>query len=133
VDRGLPLPLGSVRNARSSLYVRNLTDAMVLAVTSPDLDKEIFLVAQQQTWSTPELLRELARRLGRPSHLLPVPVVALNAVASLIWARQGLAPLLSSSQGDSTRFRSRTGWRQPFSASAGLDDTVAWYRTQVPK
>jgi nucleoside-diphosphate-sugar epimerase len=35
LDRGLPLPLGAVRNRRSLLYVGNLVDAVVAALAAP--------------------------------------------------------------------------------------------------
>ena len=131
VDRGLPLPFGRVDNARSMIYVGNLTDAMITAASRESARNEVFLVADDESWSTPDLVRELASLLGRPARLLPIPAPVISAVASLLRMRMRIDPLQSSLVVDSTRFRERTGWRPPFDASTGMLDTVAWYRRTV--
>ncbi len=131
VDRGLPLPFGRVRNARSMIYVGNLTDAMITAAFRTSARSEVFLVADDESWSTPDLVRELASLLGRPARLLPIPAPVISAAASFLRMRTRIDPLQSSLVADSTRFRERTGWRPPFAAPTGLRDTVAWYRETV--
>jgi nucleoside-diphosphate-sugar epimerase len=130
VDRGLPLPFGRVGNARSMIYVGNLTDAMVRAAGSDNARNEVFLVADDEAWSTPDLVRELASQLGRPARLVPIPSAILAGVVSALRVRQRMDPLLSSFVVDSSRFREQTGWRPPFAARAGLRATVSWYRSR---
>lgn len=129
VDRGLPLPFGRIRNARSMMFVGNLTDALIVAGTSPRT-RGVYMVADEETWSTPALVRELAARLNRPARLLPVPQSLIAGAAAALRVRERLHPLLSSLVVDTTRFRDVTGWRPPFTAAAGFQSTVDWYRSR---
>ena len=62
VERGVPLPLASVRNARSLVGLGNLCSLVAVALAHPAAAGETFLVADAAPVSTPELLRPSARR-----------------------------------------------------------------------
>jgi len=84
VKRGWPLPLGAIRNRRSLLYLGNFVDAIRLCVEHPAAAGQIFLLDDGKPVSTPELIRAVARALGRPAHLLAVPVWMLEAAERLL-------------------------------------------------
>ena len=73
VDRGTPLPLGLIHNRRSLLYTGNLTAALIAAMECP-AGGETFFVSDDEDLSTPQLVRAIARALGRPARLVPIPV-----------------------------------------------------------
>lgn len=123
VRRGIPLPFGAVKNARSMMFVGNLVDALLVAATSPQTANDAFLVADAEAWSTPDLIRELGAIMGRPARLVPVPQFLLPRISRLL-------PLLTSVVVDPTKFRERTGWKQPHTAREGLRATVEWYRAR---
>lgn len=81
VARGVPLPLGSIANRRSVLYVGNLVEAVrkLLAASLPS--GTVLLAADAEPVSTPALVREIAAALGRPSRVFPFPIPLLRAVA----------------------------------------------------
>ena len=72
VARGVPLPLGAVRNRRSLIFVGNLVDAIVRSLDHPAAAGETFLVSDGEDLSTPDLVRRIARALGKPARLVPV-------------------------------------------------------------
>jgi nucleoside-diphosphate-sugar epimerase len=75
VARGWPLPLASVDNRRSLIYVGNLAAAILAC-----LDKEgTFLVSDGAAVSTPQLCREIGAALGRPARLFAFPPALLPA------------------------------------------------------
>ena len=76
VARGVPLPLGAVRNRRSLIFVGNLVDAIVRSLDDPAAAGETFMVSDGEDVSTPELVRRIARALGKPARLVPVPAGA---------------------------------------------------------
>lgn len=128
VDRGLPLPLGGIRNRRSLISVANLADAIVTAATRPAALSGTWLVADQPSLSTPDLVRAMALALGRPARLLPVPH-SLFAVGSRLPVLAGLFSRLSGSlEVDDSRFRRAFAWSSPVPIAAALTDTAAWYR-----
>jgi nucleoside-diphosphate-sugar epimerase len=128
IDRGVPLPLAAVRNARSVVGLANLCDFLVTAMEHPAACGQAFLVADRERPSTPELLREIGTALGRPARLFPVPSQVLAAVASLL-SRQGeLRRLAGTLVVDTGKARRLLGWEAPVSLAEGLRATVDAYR-----
>jgi len=61
VSAGIPLPLASVRNRRSFLYVGNLIDAIAACLGNPSAFQKVFLPSDREDVSTPDLIRAIAR------------------------------------------------------------------------
>ncbi len=61
VKLGVPLPLSSVRNRRSLLYIENLVDLIALCLGNQKAFGKIFLPSDGQDVSTPDLIRAIAR------------------------------------------------------------------------
>ena len=84
VARGVPLPLGSVRNQRSLISVWNLCDLVATLLLSPKAGGRAWLASDHEDVSTPELLRRLGDVMGRPARVFPFPLPALRAVLGLV-------------------------------------------------
>ncbi len=125
IQRGWPLPLGAIRNRRSLLYLGNFADAIRVCVEHPAAAGQIFLLDDGQAVSTPELIRAVARAMGRPVRLLPVPVGVLAFMGALLGKRAAVARLTGSLHVDGSAIRTRLGWTPPYSMEAGLAATVA--------
>lgn len=123
--RGWPLPLGAIRNRRSLLYLGNFVDAIRVCVEHPDAAGQTFLLDDGQPVSTPELIRAVARAMGRPVRLLAVPVGMLIFIGAMLGKRDAVARLTGSLWVDASLIRSRLGWAPPYSMEAGLTATVA--------
>ena len=122
VDRGWPLPLASIENRRSLVYVGNLVDAILACLGGPAQGRT-YAVSDGAPVSTPELCRAIGRALGRPARLFPFPGGLLRLVP-------GLARLAQSQETDDRAIRAELGWRAPFSLEEGLRLTAQWYRAQ---
>jgi len=61
VRSGIPLPLASVRNRRSFLYVENLADLIAKCLGNPKAFGKVFLPSDGEDVSTPELIRSIAK------------------------------------------------------------------------
>lgn len=125
VARGWPLPLGTIRNRRSLLYLGNFSDAIRISLEHPAAAGQTFLIDDGQPVSTPELIRAVAHAMGRPERLLAVPVGMLQFAGALIGKQAAVARLTSSLWVDSSLIRSRLDWTPPFTLEAGLAETVA--------
>jgi UDP-glucose 4-epimerase len=125
VERGWPLPLGAIHNRRSLLYLGNFVDAIRLCVEHPAAAGQTFLLDDGEPVSTPDLIRAVARAMGRPARLLAVPVGVLELAGALLGKRAAVARLTGSLHVDGSAIRSRLGWVPPFSMEAGLAATVA--------
>ena len=129
LERGLPLPLATVDNRRSLVFIDNLVDFIALCCRHPAAANQTFLVSDGADLSTPQLLRGLAVGLGRPARLLPCPPAWLSFGARLL-GRSGMTDrLLGSLAVDIGKNRERLGWTPPVGVDEGLRRTAAAYRT----
>ena len=125
VQRGWPLPLGAVHNQRSLVALDNLVDFIVTCITHPQAANQTFLVSDGQDLSTTELVRGMAQAAGVPARLLPVPVWALQAGASLLGKGDAVQRLCGNLQVDMSKARSLLGWVPPVSVEEGLRRAMA--------
>jgi len=119
---------GAIRNRRSLLYLGNFVDAIRLCVEHPAAAGQIFLLDDGEPVSTPELIRAVARALGRPAHLLAVPVWMLEAAGTLLGKRAAVARLTVRCLWIVRLIRSRLGWAPPFTLEQGLAATAETLR-----
>jgi nucleoside-diphosphate-sugar epimerase len=124
VERGLPLPLGAIRNRRSLLAVENLVDFLGVCLVHPRAAGEVFLVADGHDWSTPQLIRAIAAALQRPPRLIPVPAWLLTGAAGLLGRRAAIARLCGSLQVDIAKNREWLEWAPPVDAAQAVASTV---------
>jgi nucleoside-diphosphate-sugar epimerase len=124
VRRGVPLPLGLIDNRRSLIALPNLVDLLTVCATHPDAAGETFLVSDDDDLSTPELIRRLARALGREARLMPVPPTLLRLAGKLSGNGDKVERLIGSLQVDIRPTCERLDWRPPVSVDEGLRETV---------
>ena len=120
VQRGWPLPLGGVHNQRSLVALDNLVDFIVTCITHPQAANRTFLVSDGHDLSTTELLRSMAQAAGVSARLLPVPVWALQAGATLLGKGDLVPRLCGNLQVDISKARSLLDWLPPVSVEEGL-------------
>ena len=124
VNRGIPLPLGSVNNKRSFVFVGNLADLIILSTIHPKAAGQVFLVSDGEDISTTDLFKKMAQALGRPSWMMPLPTPLLNFGAAMIGQRAITSRLTDSLQVDVTKTRELLGWEPRKSVSEGLRQTA---------
>ncbi|MDD5658265.1 MAG: NAD-dependent epimerase/dehydratase family protein [Elusimicrobia bacterium] len=127
VQKGLPMPLGLIRNARSLLFVGNAVDAMLAAAEHPAAKGETFLLCDGEAVSTPELVRCLARAMGKRAILLPIPIGLLRGIGALAGRACDVDRLASSLAVDCGKFKRLAAWTPPFSVHDGLRQTAEWF------
>lgn len=138
VDRGLPLPLGSIRNVRTILFVGNLVAAIEAVLAGEQKGCELFFLGDDPPLSTPDLVAAIAAALSVSVRVIPFPVTLLRLAASLGDRFSHLLPAAISSEAvrrltdslvvDSSRFRSRYDFVPPYQLPEGLTQTADWYR-----
>ena len=127
VAKGLPLPLASINNRRSLVYVGNLVDAIIACIRSPAAAGKSFLVSDGEDLSTPEMIRRLAMAMGRSPRLLPCPPALLALAARLLGREAAFRRLSGSLAVDSSLLRETLGWQPRYSVNQGFSATVQWY------
>ncbi|MHC8298790.1 UDP-glucose 4-epimerase family protein [Pseudomonas sp. ZS1P83] len=124
LNRGIPLPFGAVFNKRSLVAIDNLVDLISVCLEHPNAANEIFLVSDGQDLSTTELLHHLARSLGKPARLIPVPVWLMRIAAIMLQKRSLSTRLFDSLQVDISKTKNLLGWSPPVDVDEALYSTA---------
>jgi UDP-glucose 4-epimerase len=125
VKKQIPLPLGSIHNQRSFVFVKNLCDFILHCVQDPRAFNQIFLVSDGRDLSTTELLQEAAKALEVPSRLLPFPVSLMTFAAKLIGKKNITDRLCQSLRVDSQKAQKQMMWTPPYTIQQGLRESAA--------
>lgn len=131
VSRGLPLPLGAIRNQRSLLHVGNLCAALRKLGEEDRARSGCWLLADPEALSTPELARKLAAALGVPARVFPLPRFLMTAAAAILGREAAWERLKGSLVIDSRPFYREFSWAPPFTLEQGLAETAAWYQQRI--
>ena len=124
VDRGFPLPLGSIRNKRSFVSVDNLIDCIATALQSSNAAGQTFLVSDGNDLSTPELIRSIASALHKSPTLFPFSPALLKIAATTAGKRGAYDRLCGSLTVDIALTKQKLSWTPPFTVQDSMQRTV---------
>jgi nucleoside-diphosphate-sugar epimerase len=127
IDKGIPLPLGSIHNQRSLIYVQNLADAVINSAISPAAANQTFLVSDGHDISTPDLIKQIAFSLNKKPNLLPIPPKLLKLAGQLTQKSDTVDRLAGSLVIDSSKIRQTLNWTPPYTFQEGIQKTCDWY------
>ena len=130
VNRLFPLPLASVKNQRSMIYVGNLVDAIITCATHPKAANQLYLVSDNELVSTPQLIRQLARALGKRSLIFPFPIFMMKFLARFFGKSAAVDRLTQSLVIDSSKIRNELDWKPPYTMEQGLKATANWFKNK---
>ena len=128
VNRGLPLPLITITNKRSLIYVGNLVDALAICATHPAAAGQTYLVSDGEDVSTPELIHRIADALNVPARLFAFSVSLLRLAGKLTGKGAAVNRLTGSLTVDSSKIRQELEWQPPFTMEEGLQVTAQWFK-----
>jgi nucleoside-diphosphate-sugar epimerase len=120
VARGTPLPLGAVDNRRSFLALDNLIDLLEVCSVHPGAAGHAFLASDDHDLSTPDLIRCIARAMGRTARLWPVPVAWLRLTGRILGRSPQIDRLIGSLQVNIGHTKEVLGWSPRLSVEQGL-------------
>lgn len=125
LQRGLPLPLQSVRNQRSLVGLENLVDFIMACTSHPAAANQTFLVSDGEDLATPDLIRKMAEIACMPARLWSLPVWALHTGARLLGKGAAVERLCGNLQVDISKAKTLLGWTPPMSVDEGLKGAFA--------
>lgn len=115
IDKGVPLPLGAIRNQRDMLSLNNLIDLIKVCIEHPSAANQVFLCCDNEPVSTPQLITLIANSRRKRARLLSVPVLVLNILAFLIGRQAMLKRLSSDFRVDMQHTMQTLNWKPPYS------------------
>ena len=123
----LPLPLKSINNQRSFIYLGNLVDAISLCIRHPLAANQTFLVSDGEDVSTLDLIKIIANAAGKKLRLFALPQSILRILFKIVGKEKELEKLTGTLLIDSSKIRNVLGWRPPFTLEQGIKETVKNY------
>ena len=119
VRAGSPLPFGLIRNERAFIGLDNLIDFLVTCMKHPAAPGT-HIVADDAHYSTPDLVRVMARSVGTQVFMVPVPVPVLRTLAGLTGRKDDIERLVGSLRIDDAPSRTALRWRPPLSPETSI-------------
>jgi nucleoside-diphosphate-sugar epimerase len=129
VARRAPLPLSAIRNRRHLCYVGNLAHAIGALLDLPAPPAGVWLVADGDALSTPDLVRRLAAALGVAPRLIPIPLLLLGLGGRLARRSAEVARVVGSLEVDASPLAQLIG-PLPYTLDEGLAATAQWWRAR---
>ncbi len=83
VNKGIPYPLAAFDNKRSFLSVSNLTFAISRIIADDSIPGGVYNLADDESLSTNQLIRIIAKASGKPPRLWALPVGIIKGLAAL--------------------------------------------------
>ncbi|MCQ4313542.1 SDR family oxidoreductase [Pseudomonas stutzeri] len=120
IEKGVPLPLGTIHNKRSLVGIDNLVDLIIRCIDHPAAANQVFLAGDGYDLSTTELLRGVGEAMGKPARLIPIPAGMLQLGAILLGKKAMSQRLLGSLQVDISKTCELLDWKPPYTVEEGL-------------
>ena len=117
VKNGFPLPLAAVKNYRDLVSIYNLCDLISVCILHPAAPSGTFLVSDNESISTPQLIRYIAKGLGRSARLFSLPTWVLKIAAALVGKIDMLEKLTGNLQVDISATQKVLGWNPPLTVA----------------
>lgn len=123
VERGVPLPVGAVRNRRSLIYVENLANFVLFCLQEKAARGKILAVSDGKALSTAEIVQKIADAGGKRARLLRIPPKTMRYIATLMGCSSVYRRLFASLEID-PRGAFDLGWSPPFDQDEAFRCTV---------
>jgi nucleoside-diphosphate-sugar epimerase len=117
IDSGLPLPFASVNNSRSFVSVNNLVSAIETIAFHHLAGDQSYVIADNETISTNQLIRLISVVRNKRCSLYPVPCGTLRIFSKLPAIGGKISQLMDDLVVDSSKLCDQLGWQQPFKQS----------------
>jgi nucleoside-diphosphate-sugar epimerase len=124
VNKGVPLPLLSINNRRSIVYIGNLCSLIERTVDSTTVTNRALFVSDGKDLSTSDLLLLLKKTSRSKAMIFPVPEKVLWFLFTLMNKKEIRERLLGSLCVDITETTQLLDWKPPFSVEEGIRATV---------
>ena len=96
IRKGIPLPLGAIKNQRSILELKTLCEFIYACLSRIESTNKIFLVSNNEKYSTPEIIKKIANDISISPKIFPFPEKLLKLFFLIIGKKDLSKKLLSN-------------------------------------
>lgn len=120
VANNLPLPFAGTQNKRSFVALENLVDFIQTCIEHPNAANQTFLVADQNSISTRELIQYLKQGMGKTPYFIYIPQPLMKLGAACIGKSKLYEQLFESLEVDASKAQKLLGWTAPLSTQQAM-------------
>jgi len=120
VATNLPLPFAGTRNKRNFVALENLVDFIQTCIEHPNAANQTFLVADQSSISTRELVDYLKQGMGKTPYFVYIPQSLIKLGAVCVGKFKLYEQLFESLEVDASRAQELLGWTAPLSTQQAM-------------
>lgn len=120
VATNLPLPFACTKNKRSFVALENLVDFIQTCIKHPNAANQTFLVADQRSISTRELVEYLKQGMRKNPYFVYIPQPLMKLGAACLGKSKLYEQLYESLEIDTSRAQKLLGWTAPFSIEQAM-------------
>ncbi|MDP3268411.1 MAG: NAD-dependent epimerase/dehydratase family protein, partial [Legionella sp.] len=124
VNKGIPMPLGAIKNKRHFCGINNLVDFINLCIDAEQAKNEVFLISDREAISTTDLVKKISNAMNKKNYLIPVPHRILEKTLKFIGMLRLADQLLYNIEIDSTKARALLHWVPPYTLEQELQLSV---------
>jgi len=121
IKKGVPLPLASVNNQRSFLYIENLVD-LIENIILQKTNSSTYLVSDGKDLSTAEFIKLIQDATQSPRRLLPFPVAILKSAGRVLGRSHQIEQLTEDLQVNSQKIERQLSWKPRFTPETAFLD-----------
>ncbi|MFZ7791705.1 NAD-dependent epimerase/dehydratase family protein [Acinetobacter lwoffii] len=120
VSTNLPLPFARTQNKRSFVALENLVDFIQVCIEHPNAANQTFLVADQNSISTRELVQYLKQGMGKTPYFIYIPQPLMKLGAACVGKSKLYEQLFESLEVDASKAQNLLGWTAPLSTQQAM-------------
>ena len=125
------LPFGSLTSPKSMVTLDNLCDLIVHCLYTPLATRNIFVVSDDATWSTKDLIALIAKFLNIRVFNIPIPPGILGFLAMLFGRSDDISKLTSTLTVDNSNTKEVLGWSPCQEPIVGLQQAVEYFKCRI--
>jgi len=116
ISKKIPLPFGAITNNRRSIVgIKNLIDFLLLCSQHPNAKNQIFLIKDNDDFSTNQLIKEIGTFLNKNPYIFYVPIFLLKITFILLRKNYLKERLLASLRIDIGKNEKLLSWTPKYS------------------
>ena len=124
IKKGIPLPLGLVKNKRSFIGLDNLLDIIIKSINHPKAAGQTFFVSDENDLSTVEIITKISKAMNKPVKILSLNLFLIKIFGSLIGRSTDIDKLINSFQVDISLTKKLLNWAPPYTVSQGIEKMI---------
>ena len=140
IDKKMFPPLPEVHNHRSLVHVQDVVEAAILVATNPLANRKVYIVTDDQVYSTRQLYDSICHRLGKKTPPWSMPLAMLRILARIgdvfgrargrrfLFDSDAFEKLLGSAWYSSAKITSEMGYHPSTTFETALPGIIRWYR-----